>query len=775
MATSGSILDESDTPDLTITNVTLTPSSPEVGQTVMVNVSVKNLGGSLTSGQGIDNWFSSIEDFTWATTSSVHLLGARQVASTTPMIQNETIIYSGTGVFTSNGTKAMSFTVDNANELPELSETNNGWTGIVTVGINSTYQGDGTYDFSTGQTVRLNNGLIIEPIIFSSGETEQNTFSNVKFKVYDSSGQLVGTVPSEPSIKTHVGQGLQEYRISGHTFYAEYHSQGLTARITLKSELGFDYDFNLNYLNTNPANLVFTPGANISLTGTFVYTGEDIFPGVVNVKWYIDNQLFDSYDLDYTPSYSSHLESGQSRNIVNDKWNNVPAGTYQVKLKIDANNQYTETNEGNNELTYTVKVGNGGVIELLPDFRIDYILNRYNNVDVALPSEIALGDTLLMEAIVANLGTGTPIPTTTDMFVYANDVFIGNSPVWRMMPGGTGSNGGPGISPTFLTWKPTALGTYTLRFVMDPNNVVPELNENNNTYEVAVKVSVKGADDSGKFAICHYNQGSKQYVEIRVDESGWINGHSKHEHDKKKVGASCGTVTADDNNDSSNDSELVKKLKERIRQLEYKVSQFEQAVVEREKQLIVKINKALAERLQGRILLQVESNGEAWYVDTDSDQRYYLQNGDSAYQALQAFGLGIKDTDLEKIPIGLRDDPAATDTDGDGLPDKLEISIGTDPTKTDSDGDGYNDKEEVMNSYSPLGPQKMVADNSLVNRLRGKILLQVEKNGQAWWINPADDKRYYLKDGESAYDIMRYLSLGISDKDLREIDVGDLN
>jgi len=91
MATSGSILDESDTPDLTITNVTLTPSSPEVGQTVMVNVSVKNLGGSLTSGQGIDNWFSSIEDFTWATTSSVHLLGARQVASTTPMIQNETI------------------------------------------------------------------------------------------------------------------------------------------------------------------------------------------------------------------------------------------------------------------------------------------------------------------------------------------------------------------------------------------------------------------------------------------------------------------------------------------------------------------------------------------------------------------------------------------------------------------------------------------------------------------------------------------------------------
>jgi len=53
-------------------------------------------------------------------------------------------------------------------------------------------------------------------------------------------------------------------------------------------------------------------------------------------------------------------------------------------------------------------------------------------------------------------------------------------------------------------------------------------------------------------------------------------------------------------------------------------------------------------------------------------------------------------------------------------------------------------------------------------------LLQVEKNGEAWYLNPADGKRYYMKDGQLAYQIMRFLSLGITNNDLRKIDVGSL-
>jgi len=53
-------------------------------------------------------------------------------------------------------------------------------------------------------------------------------------------------------------------------------------------------------------------------------------------------------------------------------------------------------------------------------------------------------------------------------------------------------------------------------------------------------------------------------------------------------------------------------------------------------------------------------------------------------------------------------------------------------------------------------------------------VLQVQDRGQAWYINPKDGKRYYMKDGKLAYQIMRYLSLGITNEDIRQIAVGEL-
>ena len=39
-------------------------------------------------------------------------------------------------------------------------------------------------------------------------------------------------------------------------------------------------------------------------------------------------------------------------------------------------------------------------------------------------------------------------------------------------------------------------------------------------------------------------------------------------------------------------------------------------------------------------------------------------------------------------------DPAAADSDGDGIPDSVELRIGTDPDKRDTDGDGTPDGKE---------------------------------------------------------------------------------
>lgn len=94
-----------------------------------------------------------------------------------------------------------------------------------------------------------------------------------------------------------------------------------------------------------------------------------------------------------------------------------------------------------------------------------------------------------------------------------------------------------------------------------------------------------------------------------------------------------------------------------------------------------------------------------WYVDKVSGKPYCLTDSVAAYRALEIFGLGITNDDLAKIPVGLGEIDTAEFTE---------------------------------------------ADAELVDRLRGRILLQVENLGEAWYVNPADGRRYYLADGTMA-------------------------
>ncbi|QQS60243.1 phosphodiester glycosidase family protein [Candidatus Falkowbacteria bacterium] len=124
---------------------------------------------------------------------------------------------------------------------------------------------------------------------------------------------------------------------------------------------------------------------------------------------------------------------------------------------------------------------------------------------------------------------------------------------------------------------------------------------------------------------------------------------------------------------------------------------------------------SLASQLSGRIVLSVEENGEAWYINPANLRRYFLGRPGDAFAVMRQLGVGITEVDFQKI--------ASSDMPVSG-------------------------------------------DLELTKRLSGKIILQVEKNGEAWYINPVDLKKYYLGRPDDAFRIMRQLGLGITQQDL---------
>ncbi len=182
---------------------------------------------------------------------------------------------------------------------------------------------------------------------------------------------------------------------------------------------------------------------------------------------------------------------------------------------------------------------------------------------------------------------------------------------------------------------------------------------------------------------------------------------------------------------------------------------------------------SLGQKLNGKILLSIEENGEAWYVFPSDQNRYYLGKPADAFDVLKNLGKGISNEDLKKIPTGFIESNEL-DSDSDGLSDNLEIALGTDPQNKDSDEDGFNDQTEIENNYNPNGDGKIAIDNDLTKKHLGKIFLQTEKNGEAWYIDPLSQKKYYLSRPKIAFEAMRQFGLGISIENLSQITISQV-
>ncbi len=136
--------------------------------------------------------------------------------------------------------------------------------------------------------------------------------------------------------------------------------------------------------------------------------------------------------------------------------------------------------------------------------------------------------------------------------------------------------------------------------------------------------------------------------------------------------------------------------------------------------LIPRIGQTANHHTSGRILINVEQYGEAWYVDPITGARSFLGRPAEALRILHEHALGVKNDQLQEIP------------------------------KADENRNGNID---------------------LRRKLRGRVLLQVESRGEAWYVHPDNLKRYPLQSDEDALFLMRRFSLGITNANLNLIPV----
>ena len=130
------------------------------------------------------------------------------------------------------------------------------------------------------------------------------------------------------------------------------------------------------------------------------------------------------------------------------------------------------------------------------------------------------------------------------------------------------------------------------------------------------------------------------------------------------------------------------------------------------------IDIKLSSRLRGKLLLQVEDRGRIWYVNPDDAQKSEVTFA-NALPLFQNFALGITNSDLNKIPLN---------------------------------DENYN--------------------SSIGNRLKGKLLLQVEDKGRIWYVD-FDGKKWEVT-WANLMSLFQKLALGITNADLEKIASGSL-
>jgi hypothetical protein len=71
---------------------------------------------------------------------------------------------------------------------------------------------------------------------------------------------------------------------------------------------------------------------------------------------------------------------------------------------------------------------------------------------------------------------------------------------------------------------------------------------------------------------------------------------------------------------------------------------------------------------------------------------------------------------------------------------------------------------------APAAPAPAPISRNLSREFSGRILLQANENGQAWYVNPTDGRRYSLGSPSSAFNLMSNVAVGVSNADFESFE-----
>ena len=202
------------------------------------------------------------------------------------------------------------------------------------------------------------------------------------------------------------------------------------------------------------------------------------------VKGYFNSSVVYSNDYRFATDISMTstwpMGGGQGFEFVHTIPSATSAGTYYYYFWIDAFNSFVESNETNNQFSYTITVTGGG------SGTVDYD----NSSLTVSPSTVTAGDNVTLSYRVYNRGTSTS--PSTPIYIYRNKYTASYSIDSRIdyytIPSlASGLNSYNAVSYSTSSLTP---GTYVFSTFVDPNNSYPsEVLEGNNKREVTITVN----------------------------------------------------------------------------------------------------------------------------------------------------------------------------------------------------------------------------------------------------------------------------------------------